>query len=114
MIKIRKTLIIFGLIHAMVMLGFTTWASYQNSILNVGYLFDDAWFIATLADTYLGFLVVYLWIALTRHHFWSRLIHLIAFISLGNIAIGLAIAWRAYAMGKDLTLAKFFKGDLDG
>ncbi|MBG90883.1 MAG: hypothetical protein CL521_03590 [Actinobacteria bacterium] len=108
----RNRIILLGLVHASIMLATTIWASLEMNILKTGPLFDEAWFIATLVDTYLGFGIVYLWLALTWHHTLIRILYFIGFICLGNIAIGIAIAHRAYSLGPKLTVAMLLKGDL--
>lgn len=104
---LRKYLIIFGLCHSLVMLSATIWASLQDSILNQGHLFQNAWFSATLIDTYLGFLLVYLWIFSVTPKWSFRLLHLITIICLGNIMMGAFVAYRAYKI-KDLTTISQF------
>ncbi len=110
---LRRNLIIYGVIHSSVMLGITVWASLENSILNAGYLFFEVWFLATLADTYLAFLLVYLWLAVTSRHLVFKVLCALSFILLGNIAMGLAISYRAYVLGPNLTWTRFFKGELN-
>lgn len=110
---LRRYIIFFGLIHAMVMLGTTIWASMQSSILQQGHLFSEPWFIATLIDTYLAFLLFYLWIALTTRGNIIRMMYFVLVVTLGNISMGLMIAWRAYRMHQAMTWIQFLKGDVD-
>ena len=95
---LRRTLIVFGITHSLVMLSMTIWSSLQDSILNQAHLFQNAWFLATLLDTYLAFLLFYLWVFTVTPKWHFKLLHLIAIITLGNIIMGLYIAYRAYKM----------------
>ena len=110
---IRINIILFGIIHASLMLITTIWAYLDESILNSDHLFQSPWFIATLIDAYLGHLIIYIWLAITTKDNWFRMITFIGIITLGNFSIGLIIAYRAYQMETGLSLARFFKGDID-
>ena len=50
-------------------------------------LWRDAWFRATLADAYFGFLTVWVWVAYRERTSAARLGWLVAFLALGNLAI---------------------------
>lgn len=50
-------------------------------------LWPDAWFRATLADAYFGFLTVWVWVAYRERTVVSRLAWLVAFLALGNLAM---------------------------
>jgi len=55
------------------------------------------WFIATLFDTYFGFLTFWLWLAYRESSWISRVVWLLAILALGNIAMAsyvLALVWR--------------------
>ena len=109
----KKVLIFYGCCHALTMLLTTIWASNINSILNAGHLFKDPWFIAPLVDAYLGFLIVYIWSLYTTKSIIKNIITLITFICLGNIAIGLLVAYRASQMSPTSNFINFLKGDLN-
>ena len=109
----RLAVIIFGCIHAGVMLATTVWSSLHISILQTGHLFQEPWFIATLVDTYLSFLVVYLWLAITERSKAYAVISFIGFMCLGNIAIGLALALRAYGLHDAFSWTAFMAGKLN-
>ena len=109
----RKILIIYGCCHALIMFITTLWASNINSILNTGHLFKSPWFIATLVDAYLGFLIVYIWSLYTTKSIIKNITTLIAFICLGNIAIGLLVTYRAFQMSPTSHFIDFLKGDLN-
>jgi predicted permease len=55
------------------------------------------WFIATLFDTYFGFLTFYIWLAYRETALLARIAWLIAILALGNIAMSaymLQLLWR--------------------
>lgn len=59
-------------------------------------LWSDAWFRATLADAYCGFLTFYCWVAYRETGWTGRLVWLVAILYLGNIAMSvyvLACLW---------------------
>lgn len=93
-----------------VMLAVTITASLDYSILEVpARLGGDAWFHATLADAYCGFLTFYCWLAYRERTCAARLLWLIAILALGNIAMAayvLALLWRlpASASAADILL----------
>lgn len=104
---VRQRLFIYGFIHFALMLSMTIWASFQNSILNAGPLFDKPWFLATLTDTYLSFVVIYLWSAVITKSWVQRILWFVLFMGLGNIAIGLFIMIRAYGLSPKATVKEF-------
>ena len=110
---LRKKIIIYGLIHALVMLGIVVWASMDSFVLNQGVLFEKPWFVTTLLDLYLALLVFYMWIHITTKRSFFRWAVLLSLILLGNISVGLIIAWRAYALRDQMSWKDFFKGDLN-
>jgi hypothetical protein len=110
---LRKKIIGYGLVHAFVMLVCVVWASMDSSVLNQGALLEKPWFLTTLLDLYLTLAVVYIWIHATTKGVVIRLIAFLSFILLGNIGVGLAIAYRAYAFTDQMTWTEFLKGDLN-
>jgi len=109
---LRRLIMCFGVIHAVAMLSVTIWSSLQESIMLQGHLFNEPWFLATLTDTYLAFLLFYLWIFFTEKGALKKGVYLVLVLCLGNIAMGLMITYRAYRADHTLTWAEFFKGDL--
>jgi predicted permease len=66
------------------------WRTPQSVVLH-------PWFIATLFDTYFGFLTFWLWLAYRERSWLARILWLIAILLLGNIAMScyvLRIVWR--------------------
>ena len=109
----RHIIIVFGILHALIMLGTTIWASLTLSILNTGHLFQDVWFIATLTDTYLAFIIIYLWLALTTSCHLKKALYFILIMGLGNIAIGLIISYKAIKATDTTPISDILLGDLN-
>lgn len=80
------------------MLCVTGWASLQLPLWQTPRaLVLHPWFIATLFDTYFGFLTFYVWLAYRESSWRARLLWLVAILALGNIAMSsyvLLIVWR--------------------
>lgn len=75
-----------GIILAM--LALTTVASFDRGVFDASIgLWPDPWFRATLADAYFGFVTVWLWVAWRERTWTIRLIWLVLFFALGNLAI---------------------------
>ncbi len=70
------------------MLWVTTWASLQQSILQIPReVWGNPWFVATLFDTYFAFLTFYLWVAYREKGWVARILWLLGVLVLGNIAM---------------------------
>jgi hypothetical protein len=87
------------------MLGVTTWASLQQPLGEFarGPVIRDPWVIATLADAYLAFLAVFVWIAWKERSAVARVLWFVALMLLGNLAIGayfLRELWTVPADGR--------------
>lgn len=80
------------------MLCVTGWASAQVPLWHTPrQLLLHPWFIATLFDTYFGFLTFYLWLAYRESTLLARAVWLLAILALGNIAMSvymLQLLWR--------------------
>jgi hypothetical protein len=80
------------------MLCVTTWASSIMPFWSTPEsIVLHPWFIATLFDTYFGFLTFWLWLAYRETSWISRVLWLIAILALGNIAMAsyvLLLVWR--------------------
>ena len=80
------------------MLCATSWASLQMPFWHTPEsVVSHPWFIATLFDTYFGFLTFWLWLAYRETSWISRILWLIAILALGNIAMSsymLILLWR--------------------
>jgi Protein of unknown function (DUF1475) len=90
----RRALVIWFTSVMLVMLYVTVTASLGEGVFAAaGRLWADAWFRATLADAYFGFLAVYVWIAWRERALAARLIWLVLLLALGNIAIAGYFLW---------------------
>lgn len=80
------------------MLSVTGWASSLMPFWNTPQsVVLHPWFIATLFDTYFGFLTFWLWLAYRENSWIARVAWLIAILALGNIAMSiyvLGVVWR--------------------
>ena len=74
------------------MIAVTTYASLDRSILNVpATLTSEPWFHATLADAYIGFLTIYVWVAFRERGIWRKIVWFVLIMLLGNIAISIYV-----------------------
>lgn len=79
-------IVLFGAI-AVVMIAVATLAAFEQSIVEAGAeLKSSRWFLATLCDAYLGFLIFYVWVAYKEQSLWGRLVWFVLIMCLGNIA----------------------------
>ncbi len=90
MIKSLLILIFSSILVAM--LGVTTYASFDRSIMSVGPpLTTDPWFHATLMDAYCGFLTFYVWVAYKEPALWRKAVWFVLIMTLGNIAMAIYV-----------------------
>lgn len=86
----HRGLIIFFFLMLVSIIAVTTWASLEQSVmLGFDYLFANRWGIATLFDTYFGFITIYLWIAYKEVTWGKRLLWLVLVLTLGSIAFSI-------------------------
>jgi predicted permease len=89
------------------MLCVTGWASLQLPLWQTPRaVVLHPWFIATLFDTYFGFLTFYVWLAYRETAWLARLLWLLAILLLGNIAMSGYIAWVVWRLPADAPLAR--------
>lgn len=70
------------------MLAVTSWASLRCPLFEVPReVYTHPWFIATMADTYWGFLTFYVWVFYKQTSGLARGAWLVAILLLGNIAM---------------------------
>ena len=83
------------------MLGVTTWAGLQGSVLAIPHAVSShPWFIATLFDTYWAFFTFFVWLAYKESAWLARVLWFVAIVLLGNIAMStycLIQLWRVPA-----------------
>lgn len=74
------------------MLWVTSWASVQCALWETPRaVATHPWFIATLFDTYWGFITFYCWLAYKERSWIAKILWLIAVLALGNIAMSIYI-----------------------
>lgn len=84
------TLRIFFVVVLLSMLAVTGWAQSQVPLWKIpGEVGGHPWFVATLFDTYWGFLTFYCWLFYRETAFLRRILWLIAILLLGNIAMAI-------------------------
>ncbi len=97
--------IIFSLILA-AMIAVTIWAgSFESVMAGSEKLFREPWGIATLFDTYLGFLTFYAWVFYKERAWLNRFNWLLAIIILGNIATAVYMLWQLRKLNSSATPA---------
>lgn len=74
------------------MLWVTSWASMQCALWDTPRaVATHPWFIATLFDTYWGFLTFYCWVAYKERSWIAKILWLVAILLLGNIAMSIYV-----------------------
>lgn len=90
--------VLFAAILAL-MLFVTVNASMERGVFAAGgELWRDAWFRATLADAYCGFVTFYAWVFYRERGLLGRLGWLVAILGLGNIAMAVYMLIRLYRL----------------
>jgi hypothetical protein len=93
----RRGLTIYAVLVLLVMLAVTSWASLHESVLPAAArMGHDPWTVATLFDTYFGFLWFWLWIAFTERGIASKTLWLLAILALGNLAMAAFVLLRLH------------------
>ena len=94
----------FFLLVLAAMLWVTSWASFHCALWDTPRaVATHPWFIATMFDTYFGFLTFYCWVAYRERSLVARLAWLMAILLLGNIAMAiymLIVLFRVPASAK--------------
>ena len=84
------------------MFGVTAWASNFIALWETPReMWQHPWIIATLADTYFGFLTFYCWVAYKETSNVARIAWLLAILALGNIAMAIYMLWRLFKLPAD-------------
>ena len=89
---------LFSLVLAS-MLAVTSWASYRCPLFAVPReVFTHPWFIATMFDTYWGFITFFVWVCCKQVSWPARLAWFVAIMLLGNIAMSAYCLSELFAM----------------
>ena len=87
------------------MLCVTTWASSIVALWETPRaVATHPWFIATLFDTYFGFLTFYCWVAYRETSNLARIVWLIAILLLGNIAMAAYMLRQLFKLPADANI----------
>ncbi len=90
---------IFFIVVLVSMLCVTGWASFECALWKTPRaVVTHPWFIATLCDTYWGFLTFYCWVFYKEVSALSRILWLIAILLLGNIAMAGYMLWKLFRL----------------
>ena len=82
----KTTVIALCALMFVVLLGASIQASRIRSVLDNAHLMKDAWFLVTLIDAYIGFILFYLWIFWRESSWSSRTAWFVLIMTLGNMA----------------------------
>ena len=87
------------------MLAVTTWASSEIAVWKIPRdVVTHPWFIATLFDTYFGFLTFYVWLAYKETSNLARILWLLAILALGNIAMAIYLLRELFRLPTTATM----------
>ena len=88
----HRGLVIFFSVILISIIAVTSYASLEQNVMQgFQYLLASRWGIATLFDTYFGFLTIYVWIAYKEVTWAKRILWLILILTLGSIAFSIYI-----------------------
>ncbi len=90
------------------MLWVTSWASLQCPLWKTpNAVVTHPWFIATLFDTYWGFLTFYCWVFYKETSWVKRLLWLVAILLLGNIAMASYVLNKLFRLPAGAKMEEF-------
>ena len=97
-----RALKIFFIIVLVSMLWVTSWASLQCALWKTPRaVVTHPWFIATMFDTYWGFLTFYCWVCYKELSWTKRIVWLVAILLLGNIAMSAYVLNKLFRLPAD-------------
>lgn len=93
---------VFFIIVLVSMLWVTSWASLECALWRTPRaVATHPWFIATLFDTYWGFLTFYCWVFYKENSWMKRVTWLVAILLLGNIAMAVYVLNKLFRLPAD-------------
>ena len=96
---------VFFIVVLLSMLWVTSWASIECALWKTPQsVVTHPWFIATLFDTYWGFLTFYCWVCYKEASWVKRIVWLIAILLLGNIAMSAYVLNKLFRLPTDGTV----------
>jgi hypothetical protein len=91
----KKFLVGLFIAILLAMISVTVWASIERNMFQAGRgLWPDPWFLATLLDAYLGFLIFFVWVAHKERSSGSRILWFVLIMGLGNRAAAFYVLLR--------------------
>jgi hypothetical protein len=69
----------------------------------------NPWAMATLYDSYFGFVTFYVWVFYKERSLWARAMWLVLIMGLGNIAISFYVLIQLFQLKPDETAAKILQ-----
>lgn len=105
----KQLLVVFYSGVLLCMLAVTGWASWVQPVWEWTGLTSEpnnAWTIATLADTYFAFFTLCFWVIYKEHRVARRAIWVLAFLLLGNIAIAVYLLKELARLEPDESMAQ--------
>lgn len=105
----RNLLIAVFALLLFLLVALTVVASLDRDVVTAARaLWPDPWFRATLADAYIGFFTIWLWIAWRQKTVAARVLWLVLLLALGNIAIAAYVLAQLLRLKPDAPLADLF------
>ena len=96
--------VLFSIVLAS-MLWVTSWASVQCALWETPRaVATHPWFIATMFDTYWGFITFYCWLAYKERSWIAKILWLVAVLLLGNIAMSVYILIQLFRVPTTATV----------
>lgn len=93
---------VFFMVVLASMLAVTSWASMECALWKTPReVATHPWFIATLFDTYWGFLTFYCWVAYKETTWLARIAWLVGVLLLGNIAMAIYMLIQLFKVSAD-------------
>ena len=86
------------------MLVYTSWASFQQPVMQWQGLTagpDRYWTIATMLDAYFGFLTFYVWVCFKERRALPRVGWFVAIMAFGTMAMSAYVLWQLQRLGPD-------------
>ncbi len=100
--------LIFMSFFAAILWGTITATLDRGMITALRELWPDAWFRASMIDTYCAFLTIYLWIAYKEKSFFSRVLWFVLVLVLGTLAYSIYILIQLFKLKPEEPLNHLF------
>jgi Protein of unknown function (DUF1475) len=88
-----------------------SWASFMTPLWSEFSTLASTWSLGlTIADVYLGILLISLWVVWRECSAWRSALWIVAFIGMGNIATYAYVVWALRDVGSARDMTRFFHG----